>query len=464
MRLATYIFLRDDSGVPTYFFRWKVPVKVRPLLGGKKELRRSLRTNKRRLALRLAKRLSVLLERGVFELMASREKPAFHLTVKLFEQLADGGIRLEGLEADPNRLKEEQELLNTLLGSAKPPSNGGRKTLADLVKAFLAEGERAGRWTPKTLQEQQAIYAMLLEIVGPTKPLGSLGRTDLVQFKETLQKLPPNRSKRYKGKAVSELAAMSLPASELMKVNTINKVLIRVSSLLKWGVTHDYIAQNYAEGMTLPKGKRDDEERAPYTDAEVRSVIEAVTKGEHGSDSLPYRKWVPLIGAYSGMRLNEICQLALADFSEVEGIHVMAVTDEGDEQRVKTSNARRYVPVHPALVDAGLVAYVNKLREQGETRLFPELSKGRDGYGAIPSKWYARFRERLGLKDRDYHGLRHTVVNKLREAEVPEDLVADIVGHARSDGETFGRYAKAASVKRAYEAICKLHYNTASTL
>jgi integrase len=101
---------------------------------------------------------------------------------------------------------------------------------------------------------------------------------------------------------------------------------------------------------------------------------------------------------------------------------------------------------------------VKEQRAKGATQLFSELSKGRDGYGAIPSKWFARFKDRIGLTHQTFHGLRHTVVNKLREAGVPEDVVADIIGHSRSEKETYSRYAKAASVKRTYDALTKLRY------
>jgi hypothetical protein len=47
---SSYIFRRPESDC--YFFRWVVPVELRHILAGRKEIRRSLRTDDKRFALR----------------------------------------------------------------------------------------------------------------------------------------------------------------------------------------------------------------------------------------------------------------------------------------------------------------------------------------------------------------------------------------------------------------------------
>jgi integrase len=282
------------------------------------------------------------------------------------------------------------------------------------------------------------------------------------QFKEALVKLPRNRAKdpRYRDKPIAELLATSIPDEARLDVKTVNKLLARISTLLEWGVQNHYLQRNFAKGLSLRKNKRDDEEREAFTDAEVLKLIGAVSAAPADKLSKPYMRWVPLIGAYSGMRLEEICQLQLADIVEVGGIPVFNVSD-ADGKRLKTAQSRRTVPMHNELVHLGLLEYVRELRGKGQTRLFPELSKGRDGYSQVVSKWFRRWRKRVGL-GKPFHSLRHTVSTKLREADVLMDLVSDIVGHARSDNET-GRYAKEASVQRKAEALAKLRYGNEGT-
>jgi hypothetical protein len=259
MRTASYVFARKDSG--SFFFRWVIPSKVRPLLGGRREVKRSLHTDQRRVALRLARRLSVVLERATAQLMASQfnlqqEGPAAHLIIQSLERLVDGTLRIEGMQLDPQHIAEEKELLAALLGTAGTAANAAspdQRTLEALVAAYFAEGDREKRWTAKTRSELDAIYKLMLEILGPTKPVADIARKDAAYLKDMLAKLPSNRNKdpRYRTKSVLELASMKIPQEDLLSVSSANKALIRVSSLFKYGVQHGWIASNPAEGMTF---------------------------------------------------------------------------------------------------------------------------------------------------------------------------------------------------------------------
>ena len=68
MQPTSYIFRLPESD--RYFFRRVVPVELRPMLEGRKEIRRSLNTDDWRLALSWARRLVVSLGRGKLPLIA----------------------------------------------------------------------------------------------------------------------------------------------------------------------------------------------------------------------------------------------------------------------------------------------------------------------------------------------------------------------------------------------------------
>jgi len=465
MRCASYVSLRKDTG--SFVFRWTIPALARQFFGGRTEVKRTLGTDQRRVAIRLARRLSVMLERTINQVMASQlrqqDAPTAALSIKLLERFVDGSIHMEGLELDPEHAEEDRQLLATLLGSvATAKASADQRTLADLVKAYFEDGKRANKWTSKTTQELETIFALMLEILGGGKVLADLSRKDFAYFKEVLGKLPSNRSKNplYRGKSVLELAAMKIPQDQLLSATTMNKILGWVSSLMEWGQLHGYVSANFAEGLALAKTKRDDEHREPYTDDGARALKEAALGGDHRA---PWQKWIPLLLMYQGMRVNEAAQLACADFSEVDGIPVVTITDE-DGRRVKTSAARRTIPLHPELVRLGLLDHVDALRKRAIVRVWPELSAGRDGYGQGVSRWFAHYREKIGLGRRDLHSLRHSVATRLREADVPEDVVQDLLGHARGTSESFKRYAKSASVKRLHAALSRLTYEPAKVV
>jgi uncharacterized protein DUF6538 len=149
MRSASYVSFRQDT--KSYIFRWVIPASIRQLLGGKREVKRALGTQHRRLALRLARRLAVMLERATAQLMADRictqEQPAAHLTAKLIERLVDGSLRIEGLELDPQHGEEDRKHLAALLGTsgAKAANADDGRKLRDLIAAYFDEGDRAKR-------------------------------------------------------------------------------------------------------------------------------------------------------------------------------------------------------------------------------------------------------------------------------------------------------------------------------
>jgi len=185
-------------------------------------------------------------------------------------------------------------------------------------------------------------------------------------------------------------------------------------------------------------------QRRPFTDNELSTLFNPETYAQ-GRQQSPYIYWVPLIGLHSGMRLNEIAQLALADIGLHDGIACFHVTDVGGDddeaahqrrgKRVKTDAGRRIVPVHDALIHLGLLNYVNALRQDGHSVLFPELIGGRDGPGQPASKHFARYCDRVGLRDPGlvFHSFRHGAVSRMRTAGVAKELRMIVVGHSTAE-------------------------------
>jgi hypothetical protein len=63
-----------------------------------------------------------------------------------------------------------------------------------------------------------------------------------------------------------------------------------------------------------------------------------------------YCFWLPIIALFTGMRLNEICQLHLNDFRSEDGIYVIDVIGDEKEKNLKNKTSRRLVPLHNFLV------------------------------------------------------------------------------------------------------------------
>ena len=97
--------------------------------------------------------------------------------------------------------------------------------------------------------------------------------------------------------------------------------------------------------------------------------------------------WSFICGIFSGMRTNEISQLRVEDIIKEDNVWMINIDDTKDT-RVKTSSSIRKVPIHPVLLSLGLIDYVEIIKSKGVDRVFPELTKQRDGYSTKISQHY----------------------------------------------------------------------------
>src|SRR2546426_603289 len=86
-------------------------------------------------------------------------------------------------------------VLRALLGKASAADVAGsdQRTLGQLVKAYLEASAREDRHTEKTKQEVEAIFSLVLEVMGTNTPVAKLSRADFARFKDILCRLPSNR-------------------------------------------------------------------------------------------------------------------------------------------------------------------------------------------------------------------------------------------------------------------------------
>ena len=151
------------------------------------------------------------------------------------------------------------------------------------------------------------------------------------------------------------------------------------------------------------------------------------------NNKLPYY-WVFLLGIFSGMRTNEMCQLRLSDLKKVDKIWFMFVEDS-ENTKVKTESSIRKIPLHPQLIELGVIYYVGKLRKKKKTRVFWELREDRDGFASKVSRHYnEKFLPAIGVWEKHKKVLyctRHTFINKLYSEKVDENVIKTLVGHEK---------------------------------
>jgi integrase len=168
---------------------------------------------------------------------------------------------------------------------------------------------------------------------------------------------------------------------------------------------------------------------------------------------------VPLLSLWTGMRLNECVQLRTDDVAVMDGVDVILIRedDEGDK-RLKTPASKRFVPIHPELKKIGFLTYAEEMQRAEETRLFPELPKGKGGYYSDPfSKKFSRFLKEIGAKTATtcFHSFRHGYRDAQRDAGISQERSRALGGWAPKGGaeEIYGSGHRASTLALELEKI-----------
>lgn len=280
-----------------FYFRQWIPLDVRPLLEGRVDITISLKTKDKREALTLMRGL----------------QQKYQLT---FTLLRSGILSKE----------HEQSIISTYTLVQDKPTKKKTVRLNDLYDLYYAE--KSPNWTKRTPGEIKAQFEGIVKVIGNLQA-DNLDRAVLLAGREKLL--------------------------ERLSVRTVNKYMTLLSSVMLWGVKHGYISKNPAEGLQLELKKRADEERKTYDLEDIQRIKQNLPSK---NSKEPFKFWIPIIGMYSGMRREEICQLSASDVKKVDGIWCFDINDDTGKS-TKTKSSVRIVPVHSKLIELGLVDYVS---------------------------------------------------------------------------------------------------------
>lgn len=146
--------------------------------------------------------------------------------------------------------------------------------------------------------------------------------------------------------------------------------------------------------------------------------------------------WAPLIARHQGMRMEEILQLGVEDFGSDKGIPYLRIRHT-IINGVKTLSSARILPIHPQLIELGLLKLVALRKKERHIRLFPFLSRGKqkDTFSANFSKAFGYYRRTNdcywpGL---DFHALRTTFHHDLLGDDKSDAIRCRLMGHTYTD-------------------------------
>jgi len=307
------------------------------------------------------------------------------------------------------------------------------RTLASCVADFLVEHSR--HWAPKTTKQNQAYLNVMLEYFGEEKPLADITKADASALKKVLQKLPSSRNIKPALKVLPLMEVIEVTGHKLISPKTINSHIQMFASFFDWAERHGHTEQKLFVGIKVARAKRNVDMRTPFTQEQVQLIYNELVCNSSGLVRKESHKWGALLALFTGARLNEICQLNIADIRKDGDIWYLDITDDGDDNKsIKSEAGRRKVPLHKELIALGFVEFVES-RKAGK-RLFPDYNFNENGgYGRSLGRWCNEsFLKKLGIKEPSlvFHSFRHTIVTRLGQQSVPEPVIQCLVGHARS--------------------------------
>lgn len=483
--------LIQKKGESTWYCRLAVPADVRAAMGGKTVLIRSLQTGLRSEA--MERRLAVLAEWKA-QIAQAREKRA-----------ARGDAWKEPIANVAHGFAQATRKLKTdvALGEAEEPSTFDTEEVAALYRGLFDDSpegrlrrEKADRVYAMTglegeLASVEFAKEMALEVMekvfGVTQGLSPAEQEEaqlILDDPKAHQPKSPITTTRLKAfrefresrggapKHVDQQVRRMEDLSKFLRENslplefdsidawikslnrapaTISQHLMSGTAFWSWAIRYD--AQWRVEykdkadpfkGHAIPKGGGKEtagEKREAYTVTELRKLHKAAQY----AGNMPLADLI-LLGAYTGCRVEQLCQLKVEHIIEEDGVPSFNFL------KGKNKKLRRIVPIHPAL--KGVVERL--VKDSTDGFLIPATENLYQKRSHTLSRAFGKLKEKLGFGPLHvFHSMRNTVITALLRADVPDYIVQEIVGHSNGS-ETHDTYSRGASAQQKLNSISKL--------
>lgn len=337
------------------------------------------------------------------------------------------GVRnaLRALLAGDGALSIQAEAVVAAMSSKENPK------VSELHAQWLKQEEHA----PSTAKEMKRAVDRFVKAIGDMR-IKAISRRDVRAFSDKM---------REPGGITPK--GVSIP--------TTNTTLSLLSALFGMAVKRNYVEHNPARGAQLKDARKAREKRRELDPAALSAIFgsaiyTADERPEGGAGEAVY--WLPLLALYTGVRITELCQLHPSDlhqesYADAKGNQQKAWVIRIEEdllkgKRVKTKSSERRIPVHPDLIELGLVRYAQE--QADKPLLFDKLtySPVDEKLSANWGRWWGRqLRTTWGVTDRrmTFHSFRHTFKHHIRRCVIDRGVNNALTGHQTGEaGDYYG--------------------------
>lgn len=214
-----------------------------------------------------------------------------------------------------------------------------------------------------------------------------------------------------------------------------------IRRLYAFALSNKLVTTNPAEGIKVAVKKKAGAGRLPYTNDDVARLLKHA-EGE-GAE---YRRWLPILLATTGARVGELTQLSSDRVRFEDGVHVLRIEPAADGGSLKNKGSERTVPMHPALIESGFLAFARSKNGPLFYGSRPKRGARGEGEGRHASKSVAnRFADWVrtlpGFDDdrkAPAHSARHWWKSTALRSGMADSVADHLQGHAA--GGVAGQY------------------------
>lgn len=320
-----------------------------------------------------------------------------------------------------------------------------------------------------SLANLRSTAKLITNIIGD-KLISELKQKDFTEAFSIIQKVPANHGKssteirtirdivaatdlneqRNKARVHAQLKKIGASAGNIeaaehqeniarLRVNTVYRHMQDTQRVLRYLIANGYLSSNFMKGVIWSKHElqrleilQEDNSRKIWGDELPKLFRTPVFQGKITDIGDPMF-WAPLIAVHHGLREEEALQLRLDDVLAEKGIDYFDIKIGASWQRLKSKAATRRVPIHQNLIALGFLELVAMRRREGEDRLFPHLTRGKNRKTLSENftKDFTRFRRANDVYEKriDFHSFRTQFNVELIKARTDGELRHILMGH-----------------------------------
>jgi len=306
----------------------------------------------------------------------------------------------------------------------------------------------------KTISSHKNMLLRMFELV-KYKGVDKICKQDIEELEKNLKLLPANFQQKFKDRDVFEVIKECADKISVPKISdpTIRGHIKLFNTFANYLLQEEIIYSNPFSRYKIKYAKGKKQSYEHFTDDELAKIFDYRTYPQcivKDTPALhPELFWIPLLALFLGCRLNELCQLDVADIQKHSGIYCLHISpDDRDTalkkkevKRTKTQNIR-IVPIPQKILDLGFLDYVSERKKHLHKKLFELAYNSNDRYGKYVGGWFAKYLNKLKIHSatKVFHSFRHNLAQNMKMLGFVDSYAIEIGGWSKNDRRAYSSY------------------------